>query len=619
MAHVLGPKPPPLGAGVAVVALFVVVETLLVDTLAPIAAGSALATVYLPGVLVVSTLWGWWLGAVTAAAGAAVFNVIHVLPAADRAELDKLGMIGMTGQHWLAFTVLLAVALVASRVADVARTRGAEAVACCRDAALTADLAEVMLHPADVPSVLPEAARRVAQAFELPSAAIEVEAVASDEHRVAIPLHRGTTQGALVVRADLAEPKLRRLRDRIGPALAILLHAARNCDATRRCLTANADALRACAEEQAALRRVATLVAHGVARDDVFTAVAVEATRLLNADATRVMRYEPGAVATVVAESSHPPQGSLVGKRLVVDSGVTEMVFGTGRAARVDDYECRPGSIAALVRELGLRSSVGAPIVVEGRLWGIVLTSTADPEPPPPDAEERLAQFTELVAVAIADANSRAELKASLARIVIAADDARRRIERDLHDGAQQRVVSLGLQLRAAEAAVPLELTGLKTQLSDVIHGLTDVFANLQDVSRGIHPAILSQGGLAPALKTLGRRCPVPVGVHVAIDQRLPQRVEVAAYYIVCEALTNTAKHANASVVHVEAASDAGVLRLAIRDDGIGGADAGQGSGLTGLNDRVNALGGRMTIASPAGSGTSLLVELPLGTAEPAG
>jgi signal transduction histidine kinase len=612
MSHILRSNRPPFGAGITVAALFVVAETLLVNPFKPVAAQGALAMVYVSGVLVVSTMWGWWLGAVTSVASAAAFNVFHVPPVAGATA---------RGQDWLALAILLAVALVTSLVADVARMRAAEAVECCREAEfcrreadLTADLAHLMLHPDDLPSVLPEAARRIAQAFELPCAAIEVEAVACDERRAAIPLRYGGSLATLLVPADLAEPTLQRLRDRIGPALEILLHGVCDCAATRRSLTTSHDELRALVEEQAALRRVATLVAHGVAPTEVFTAVAVEAARLLNADDTRLMRFEPGGIATIVGESSHPSQGSLVGRRLVVDSGAARTVFRTGRAARVDNHENCPGSIAALVRELGLRSSVGAPILVEGRLWGVMLTSSARPEPPPPDAEERLAQFTDLVATAIANADSRGELKASRARIVVAADEARRRIERDLHDGAQQRVVSLGLQLRAAEAAVPSELNGLKTQLSDVVHGLTDVFYNLQDISRGIHPAILAQGGLPPALKTLARRCPIPVGVHISINQRLPELVEVAAYYIVSEALTNTTKHAHASEVHVEVESDASVLRLVIRDDGIGGADAGQGSGLTGLSDRVEALGGQMTIASPAGGGTSLLIELPLGT-----
>jgi signal transduction histidine kinase len=204
-----------------------------------------------------------------------------------------------------------------------------------------------------------------------------------------------------------------------------------------------------------------------------------------------------------------------------------------------------------------------------------------------------------------------AELTASRARIVTAADGARRRFERDLHDGAQQRLISLGLQLRSAEASVPPELRSLKEQISGVVGGLTGVAEDLQEISRGIHPAILSRGGLGPALKTLARRSTVPVVLDLGVDRRLPEPTEVAAYYVVSEALTNTAKHAQATEVNVSAQDDGVNLCLSIRDDGIGGADFAKGSGLIGLRDRVEALGGQMDVQSRDGSGTSLLVKIP--------
>jgi signal transduction histidine kinase len=216
------------------------------------------------------------------------------------------------------------------------------------------------------------------------------------------------------------------------------------------------------------------------------------------------------------------------------------------------------------------------------------------------------------VATAIANAESRAELAASRARVVAAADETRRRIERDLHDGTQQRLVSLGLDLRSAETMVPPEQTELRAQLSRATKGLGDVVENLQEISRGIHPAILSKGGLGPAIKTLARRSAVPVQLDLRAERRLPERIEVAAYYIVSEALTNAAKHAHASVVHVDVKAQDAVVRLSIRDDGIGGADPTQGSGLIGLRDRVETVGGRIEIASPAGTGTSLLVTIPI-------
>jgi signal transduction histidine kinase len=196
--------------------------------------------------------------------------------------------------------------------------------------------------------------------------------------------------------------------------------------------------------------------------------------------------------------------------------------------------------------------------------------------------------------------------------VVAAADETRRRIERDLHDGTQQRLVSLGLELRAARAAVPPQLGELERKLSRVAEGLASVFDELRQLSHGIHPAILSKGGLEPALRALRRRSAVPVELDLHAGRRLPEPVEVAAYYVVSEALTNAAKHAHASVVHVELDTHDAVLQLTIRDDGVGGADLSQGSGLVGLSDRIEALGGTLQVSSPAGNGTTLLIEVPL-------
>jgi signal transduction histidine kinase len=230
----------------------------------------------------------------------------------------------------------------------------------------------------------------------------------------------------------------------------------------------------------------------------------------------------------------------------------------------------------------------------------------------PADTEARMADFTDLVATSIANAATRDELLASRARIVAAADDARRRLERDLHDGAQQRLIALGLGLRAAEACVPDELQPLKEQIAGLVATVAGVSDEVQEISRGLHPAILSKGGLRPALKALARRCTVPVNLDLHVDQRLPDAVEVGAYYVVAEALTNAAKHAQASVLEVCAQATNTHLALVIRDDGIGGAARNKGSGLTGLADRVEALGGKMTIESQPGSGTSLLVNIPI-------
>ena len=266
-------------------------------------------------------------------------------------------------------------------------------------------------------------------------------------------------------------------------------------------------------------------------------------------------------------------------------------------------------------REHGIRSGVGSPIIVEGLLWGVIIAFSGAAGPRPEGSGERLLAFTELVAMAIANTESRAELTASRARVVAAADETRRRIERDLHDGTQQRLISLALELRAAEARVPPDQRSLVRQWSRTAQGLTDVVEELREISRGLHPAILEKGGLGPALRALARRAGVPVEFSVRVPGRLPERVEVAAYYVVSEALTNAAKHARASVVRVDAGVADGTLRLLVQDDGAGGADPARGSGIIGLSDRVAAVGGRIEITSPPGSGTTLMVTIPAGPA----
>jgi signal transduction histidine kinase len=379
-------------------------------------------------------------------------------------------------------------------------------------------------------------------------------------------------------------------------------------------LEASREELRLIVEEQAALRRVATLVAKGLPPDKVFAAVTEEVGRLLAAPSTRLVRYEADGTASVVAAWSEIGVDFPVGSHVSIDGeNVAASVLATGRVARMDSFEEASGPLAALLRELGIRSAVGAPIVVEDRLWGAVVADWMQPEPLPPETEGRLAQFTELVATAIANADSRAELTASRARVVAAADETRRRLERDLHDGTQQRLVSLALDLRTIEATVPPELGDLRAQLGEVGKGLADAVEDLREISRGLHPAILSRGGLGPALKTVSRRSAVPVRLQVrGADRRLPEGVEVAAYFVVSEALTNAAKHSGASVVDVDVDADDECIRLSIRDDGGGGADPAQGSGLVGLKDRVDTLGGTIEIASPLGGGTSLVVKLPL-------
>jgi signal transduction histidine kinase len=367
------------------------------------------------------------------------------------------------------------------------------------------------------------------------------------------------------------------------------------------------------AAEQAALRRVATLVALGTPPEQVFAAVVQEVERLLSVEYAGLCRYESDGTLTIVATSSQVDDRFPVGSRWPLEGkNVSTLVFDTGRPARIDNHSDASGPIGVTARERDFGSGAGTPVIVEGRLWGVIVVRSRPGQRLPADTEARLASFTELVATAIANAQSRAELMASRARVVAAADQTRRRIERDLHDGIQQRLVSLELELRAARATVPPHLGELKGSLARVADGLSSVFDELREISHGIHPAILSEGGLKPALNTLRRRSAVPVELSLAADRRLPERVEVAAYYVVSEALTNAAKHAHASVVNVELDSDDAILRLTIRDDGVGGANLGQGSGLLGLRDRVEALGGTLQLTSPAGNGTTLLIEVPL-------
>jgi signal transduction histidine kinase len=366
-------------------------------------------------------------------------------------------------------------------------------------------------------------------------------------------------------------------------------------------------------EEQAALRRVATLVARGAPAEEVFSAVTEEAGQLLQADQTTMSRYESDDTATILAGWSKTGDELPIGARPGLGGeNLLTIISQTRRPARIASTAHASGDAIAVIRPTGLRSGVGTPIIVQDRLWGVMIANSTDEQALAPDTEARLASFTDLVATAIANEEHLAQLTASRARVVATADETRQRIERDLHDGAQQRLVSLRLALRAAQTIVPPHLGDLEDELAEVADGLEGALDELREMARGIHPAILAKGGLTPALKTLARRWTVPVKLDVRVVARLPERVEVATYYIVSEALTNAAKHAQASLVNVEVETVEGAVRVCVRDDGVGGADPIRGSGLVGLKDRVEALGGAITIHSPPGSGTTLRVKLPL-------
>jgi signal transduction histidine kinase len=368
------------------------------------------------------------------------------------------------------------------------------------------------------------------------------------------------------------------------------------------------------AAEQSALRRVATLVAREHSPEDLFATLAEELGVLLQVDATAILRYEADSSATVVAGWSEGTITLPVGKRLpLAGENLAGEVLRSGSPRRKEEYGDAPGVIAATVRELGIRSAVASPIVVEAVTWGVIAVLSRQPDPLPSDTEARIAEFTRQAALAVANAKSRSDLAESRARIVRAGDEARRRFERDLHDGAQQRLVSLGLELRSAEATVPPDLDGLRSRLSGVAAGLNGVLDDLRELSRGLHPAVLSEDGLPPALSSLARRSAVPVDLRIDLGtERFEEPVEVAVYYVASEALTNTAKHARASQVEVTVTRREGWLELSVSDDGRGGANASSGSGLTGLVDRVEAIGGTMHIDSRTGLGTAVHVRLPI-------
>jgi signal transduction histidine kinase len=373
-----------------------------------------------------------------------------------------------------------------------------------------------------------------------------------------------------------------------------------------------ADAL---AAQQAALRRVATLVAGGADPADVYPIAVNELARGLDVQHVTLAQFESDAgYCTVRAARDATEREKLeVGERLSLDGdSLAVRIRRTGAPARIDDYTNVEGSIASRLRALGLRSGVGAPVTVGETTRGALLIGSVRAEPMPAGTEARIRDFADLVATAIANAETRAELNASRARIAAAADQARRSIERDLHDGAQQRIVSLGLGLRALEASIPEEQQAVRQQLDNLVNGMADLYTELQEVSRGIHPAILSKGGLRPTIKTLARRSAVPVRLEIGVDRRLPESTEVAAYYVIAEALTNAAKHAEASEVTVRAGFDGGDLRLEVSDDGIGGATPGGGTGLIGLRDRVEAVSGSLEVISPAGAGTTVTARIPV-------
>jgi signal transduction histidine kinase len=414
---------------------------------------------------------------------------------------------------------------------------------------------------------------------------------------------RGRTWGAMVVARYDAEPMPPETEARIAQFTDLVATAIANAEAR-----AEVERL---AQEQAALRRVAMLVAQGTSPTAVFDAVAAEMEGLLDPDGVTVSRYEPGGEITVVAHrgsnASRVPPGTRVRPE---GESVTAAVRRTERPARREHYEGTHGAIAQLVHNLGVRAAVGAPIVVQGRLWGVVIANWVGEESPPADTEARMAQFAQLLDTAIANADTSDQLTASRARLVTAGDEARRRLVRDLHDGAQQRLVHTIVTLKLAQRALREKDEKAEPLLAEALQQAGQGNAELRELAHGILPAALTRGGLRAGVNAIVTRLDLPVLMDVTAE-RLSAEIEASAYFIVAEALTNVVKHAHAERAEVRAYLQDGTLHVEVRDDGLGGADP-DGPGLVGMGDRVTALGGRLTIENPARGGTRVAATLPL-------
>jgi signal transduction histidine kinase len=375
---------------------------------------------------------------------------------------------------------------------------------------------------------------------------------------------------------------------------------------------ATTDASEQIVREHAALRRLAILVARQPSTAEVFAAVTEEAGRVLGAQTTNLMRVENPELAVIVAGwsegAAHVPVGST---GLLDGRGLVGKILKSGRPSRVEDFDEVGGAVAEAMRSLGLRSGVAGPVIVGGRIWGALVACSADPEPPPPGTEDRIAAFAQLISLAIENAETREELAASRARLVAAADEARRRIERNLHDGAQQRLLATALTLTLLDQRLERDPEGASSLLASAREELDRGLCELRELARGLHPAVLTDRGVEAAVRSLVQRAPVPVELRGAVPVRLDATIEAAAYFVVSEALTNVAKYAQANSARVELTLTDDRLAVTIGDDGIGGADETAGSGLRGLADRVEALGGSLLVISPAGAGTVITAQLP--------
>ena len=375
---------------------------------------------------------------------------------------------------------------------------------------------------------------------------------------------------------------------------------------------ANADAraeVTRLADEQAALRRVATLVAQGGLPSAVFDAVTREVADLLDASSVTLARYVDD-VLTVVASRGRVRHVEVGEHYPVGGKNVTSSVLRTGQTARMDDFAVASGTIGDVARTAGVRSVVAAPLVVEGGIWGVLAAIWSDRPAPPDDTADRMSRFAELLDTAIANADSRDQLTESRARLLLAADEARRRVVRDLHDGAQQRLVHTVVTLKLAHRALRQDPGAAEPLVAEALDTAQDAMSELRELAHGILPTVLTRGGLRAAVDAFASRLDLPVDVEVPLS-RLPPAIEASAYFIVAEALTNVVKHAQAGRAKVRAVVDDGALDLEVRDDGVGGADP-HGPGVLGIADRIDALGGTLHIGSAERGGTVLAARLPL-------
>ncbi len=373
--------------------------------------------------------------------------------------------------------------------------------------------------------------------------------------------------------------------------------------------------------DRAALGRLVAQASERATPAEVFDAIAEETGLVVGARIADVVRFEPDGSGTIVARwtaaDQLAPAARPVGQRLSLEGENTEaLVLRSGRTARIDSFALLDGPIAAATRAAGIHSEVGAPIVVDGRVWGAIVVATTDPIELPKATEARLANFAEIAAGAVWQAEARAALRKTRERIVESADEARRRIERDLHDGVQHQLITLGLRLNEVLASTPAELTELRTSIERTAGALEHAVGDLRTVSRGLQPPVLVREGLEPALRALLRTFPFPIEFRCTMCGSPPDRVREAAYFVVSESLTNVAKHAQARGIAVAVSTDSDqMLEIVVEDDGLGGADPGRGTGLRGIEDRLAAIGGWLEVLSPAGTGTRIVARMPLGDA----